>query len=313
MGLHPYGFPPAIPLGRGIGNGNENMGPLSGGLPVLPYPSQYPNQFAANMLSYQQQQQQQQQQHTPQKQGNWPMPPSPHQMPPYPLSMNLFNHFPGHFPGHFGGPQGIVMGQQMNGNMTPHNGSSSPPNVTNNSIPAMSNPSMTTNTKSPQVIYRNLFHTMHCKLPNDGVEWEGCRVYISDLVGYSGNAKRFKKKPEKGEKALTLECTVLTSNDQSAQQCLSCKDYFETQKYYKANPECIGRIVLVKNNAPIRVENGQFKILIKMMCCCVHHTVDYFNFKLDLFTGDAEKPSTLVFSSKIPLRYFFCIVYFLEF
>jgi len=142
---------------------------------------------------------------------------------------------------------------------------------------------------------------MHCKFQTDTGEWEGCRVYINDNVGYSGNAKRFKRKPEKGEKALVLECAVLTSNDQSAVQCLSCKDYFETQKYYKANPDCIGRIVLVKNNSPIRVENGQFKILIKMMCCCVHHTVDFFTFQLNLLNGDAEKTPFVVYSAKIPL------------
>lgn len=39
-----------------------------------------------------------------------------------------------------------------------------------------------------------------------------------------------------------------------------------------------------------------------MMCCCVHHTVDYFTFKLDLYApgADGEK-GPLIFSSKIPL------------
>lgn len=98
-------------------------------------------------------------------------------------------------------------------------------------MPSSSIANVTSNPKTPQIIYRNLFHTMHCKLSDDS--WEGCRIYINDNVGYSGNAKRFKRKPEKGEKALLLECNVLTSTDQIAQQCLSCKDYFETQKYYK--------------------------------------------------------------------------------
>jgi hypothetical protein len=160
----------------------------------------------------------------------------------------------------------------------------------------------TANPKTPQVIYRNLFHTMHCKFQPDTGEWEGCRIYINDGVGYSGNAKRFKRKPDKGEKALVLDSVVYTSNDQPAQQCLSCRDYFETQKYYKANPDCIGRIVLVKNNAPIRVEGGQFKILIKMMCCCVHHTVDFFTFQLNMLDGDSDqKNPRVVFSAKVPL------------
>jgi len=176
--------------------------------------------------------------------------------------------------------------------------SSSVPNMIPSGLP-----SNTANPKSLQIIYRNLFHTLHCKIQSDSAEWEGCRVYISENVGYSGNAKRFKKKAEKGEKALVLECFILTSNDQRASQCLSCKDYFETQKYYKANPECIGRIVLVKNNSPIRIESGQFKILIKMMCCCVHHTVDFFTFQLNLLDGDVDlKTPRIVFSAKIPLN-----------
>jgi len=179
----------------------------------------------------------------------------------------------------------------------------SPPHSPTSSMSSAISQALLTNQnlKTPQIIYRNLFHTMHCKFKTDNGEWEGCRIYINDNVGYSGNAKRFKKKPEKGEKALLLECAVLTSNDQPATQCLSCRDYFETQKYYKANPDCIGRIVLVKNNAPIRVENGQFKILIKMMCCCVHHTVDYFTFQLNLLDGDVDKTPQVVFSAKIPL------------
>jgi len=255
MGVHyPYGMS-ANP---------RSMDPLSlssGGLPVLPYPNQYPS----NLLM---------------SKGPYMM---PHHVP-YPIGL---------FP------------NPMNFNNASY---TSPPTTTtaqpapSPASAAASNALLTnTNLKTPQIIYRNLFHTMHCKFQNDTGEWEGCRVYINDNVGYSGNAKRFKKKPEKGEKALLLECAILTSNDQPAAQCLSCRDYFETQKYYKANPDCIGRIVLVKNNSPIRVENGQFKILIKMMCCCVHHTVDFFTFQLNLLDGDVDKAPRVVFSAKIPL------------
>jgi hypothetical protein len=117
---------------------------------------------------------------------------------------------------------------------------------------------------------------------------------------YSGNAKRFKRRPEKGERALILECNILDPKDQPVSQtCLACKDYFETQKYFKTNQECIGKIMLVKNNSPISVENGQFKILIKMMCCCVHHSVDYFLFELNLISTLTNNKE---YSIKVPLN-----------
>ena len=55
------------------------------------------------------------------------------------------------------------------------------------------------NENKPRVFYRNLFHTMHGKFLHDALGWEGSRVYIHDSVGYSGNAKRFKRRPEKGK------------------------------------------------------------------------------------------------------------------
>jgi len=42
------------------------------------------------------------------------------------------------------------------------------------------------------------------------------------------------------------------------------------------------KVVLIKNNTPIRVENLSFKIMIKMMCCRVHQSVDYFVLVLSL-------------------------------
>jgi len=144
--------------------------------------------------------------------------------------------------------------------------------------------------EKPKVFYRNLFHTIHGKFLNDGLVWERCRVYIHDEVGYSGNAKRFKKRPEKGEKALILECNVLDPKEKPiSQSCVACRDYFETQKYFKTNQECSGKIMLVKNNSPISVENGKFKILIKMMCCCVHYSVDYFFFEIKLQSTQTDQ------------------------
>jgi hypothetical protein len=47
------------------------------------------------------------------------------------------------------------------------------------------------------VMYRNLFHVIINKLGRDGFNWEGARVYIHESMGYSGNAKRFKRMPDK--------------------------------------------------------------------------------------------------------------------
>jgi hypothetical protein len=76
-----------------------------------------------------------------------------------------------------------------------------------------------------------------------------------------GNAKRFKRTPEKSEKALILECSVINPIDNKPieETCLTCKDYFEMQKYFKTNQECVGKMILIKNNSPISIENGQVR------------------------------------------------------
>jgi len=148
------------------------------------------------------------------------------------------------------------------------------------------------------IIYRNLFHTVVCKFLNDSPQYEGCRVYVDDSVGYSGNAKRFKKRPDEREKALLLTCNVLDPQDKLLTQCLACKDYFENQKYFKANPECIGKVVLIKNNTPIKVENQHFKIMMKMMCCCVHQSVEYFVLVVNLADATTNEQ---VHTSKVSL------------
>jgi len=153
---------------------------------------------------------------------------------------------------------------------------------------------------SKPILYRNLFHTLTCTFNAnaDLVEYEGCRVYVDDNVGYSGNAKRFKKKPEGEERALIVNCDVTDQNEKPISQCLACKDYFENQKYFKASPSSLGKTILVKNNAPIQVENQQFKVLIKMMCCCVHQSADYF--LLNISVRDVSN-DRLVCSCKIPI------------
>jgi len=134
-------------------------------------------------------------------------------------------------------------------------------------------------------MYRNLFHKLECFLPvsNDGVcELEKYRIFIDDEVGYSGNAKIFKKRPDEGERALTLACQVLAPDQVVLGQCSSCKEYFENRMYFKANPHIRGRMVLIKNNNLIKVENGGFKVNIKYMCCCKHHSVSHYILELTL-------------------------------
>src|SRR5690349_9767278 len=48
------------------------------------------------------------------------------------------------------------------------------------------------------------------------------------------------------EKALLLNCQILDPIEKQLLPCLQCRDYFEQQKYFKANPECRDKLVLVK-------------------------------------------------------------------
>lgn len=140
-------------------------------------------------------------------------------------------------------------------------------------------------TIQPTVMYRNLFHSVECQLPltDSGVcPWEGVRVFIDDNVGYAGNAKLFKHLPDKGERALLLNCKVFDPNRRELTQCESCREYFDSRLYFKANPHIRGRIVLIKNNNFIVVENGTFRINLKYMCCCKHHGVSSYILSLVL-------------------------------
>ena len=55
------------------------------------------------------------------------------------------------------------------------------------------------------------------------------------------------------------------------EQCTPCQKYFEQRKYFKANPECSGRLILVKSSESVRVCNGAFAIKLRFMCCASHH------------------------------------------
>jgi len=135
----------------------------------------------------------------------------------------------------------------------------------------------------PVILFRNLFHTATCTLQGYTMGCtDGYRVYIEDDVGYSGNATRFKRNPDMNENAFILSVSMTDPNGKNVAQCKTCKEYYAHQNYFKASPKALGRLILVKNNAPIRVDKDNFKIQFKIMCACSHHQVDYFNCFLTL-------------------------------
>eukprot|EP01116_Phalansterium_solitarium_P005990 TRINITY_DN18300_c0_g1_i1.p1 TRINITY_DN18300_c0_g1~~TRINITY_DN18300_c0_g1_i1.p1 ORF type:complete len:372 (+),score=39.47 TRINITY_DN18300_c0_g1_i1:133-1248(+) len=149
------------------------------------------------------------------------------------------------------------------------------------------------------ILFRNLFHQVTCGISDKLGNFEGWRVYVCDDVGYSGNARRFKKHAELGEKALLLTCALLhPDRNEALMQCVGCKDYFENQQYFKSSPHCIGKILLIKNNTVIKVKDGQFSVTMKLMCCCAHHEVRAFRLYLALTD---TRTGSLVLSSTTPV------------
>lgn len=135
----------------------------------------------------------------------------------------------------------------------------------------------------PLTMYRNLFHAVECTLPFDKSQmYEGWRLFIDEEVGYAGNAKIFKRMPDKEEKALILSCKILDPNKKPLEQCRTCHEYFENRDYFKANPHIKGRITLVKCNNIIKIENGSFKVSMKYMCCCKHHMIPHYLLALEV-------------------------------
>jgi hypothetical protein len=148
---------------------------------------------------------------------------------------------------------------------------------------ALSSSSSVDSYMQPAIMYRNLFHAVECQLPAGYNHYAGWRIFVDENVGYAGNAKIFKRSPDKNEQALILTCTITDPQRQELVQCSSCKEYFENRMYFKANPHIKGRIILVKNNNLIKVDNGGvFKINIKYMCCCKHHHVHHYILQLNL-------------------------------
>jgi len=129
-----------------------------------------------------------------------------------------------------------------------------------------------------QAFYRNCYELLRMRMPptsvhGNGNDFEGFRVYVHPKLGYSGNAKRFKQGPDAGERAFVLEGEILNEKMEPIAQCQACEEYFRDSSR---------RILLIKNNVPIHIRNGDFQLQMKLMCCSSHHRSPfYFHFTLN--------------------------------
>ncbi|KAF2071793.1 hypothetical protein CYY_006900 [Polysphondylium violaceum] len=123
-------------------------------------------------------------------------------------------------------------------------------------------------------LYRNFYHQIEFYIPdfNNQAKYQNARIYISDTIGYSGNAKKFVNTPQSlDEVALLLEGQILDIEFKPLSHCDSCKDYFQSRFYFANNPQCKEKLILVKSNVTCFVLNGSFSFQIKVMCCSKHH------------------------------------------
>jgi len=119
--------------------------------------------------------------------------------------------------------------------------------------------------------HRNCYEVLKLKVPS---KYEGYRIYVAPRIGYSGNAKRFKHSPDIGERALILDGQLLDSNMKPIVQCQTCEEYFkDSQKW----------VMLIKNNLPKYIAQGEFSLQMKLMCCSPHHNNSLFYFHMTLF------------------------------
>lgn len=155
-------------------------------------------------------------------------------------------------------------------------------------------------------MFRNFFSTIvFATAPRaQHSAFEGVRVFVDRSIGYSGNATRYKDRPDAGERALIANCEVrLPETNEivrqvrrrrsslaplTALQCGKCADYFTKLNYFRQNPEHASRVLvrrslarrclarsggrgasqLVKNSEHVRLVDGKFELIIKLMCWC---------------------------------------------
>eukprot|EP01132_Coremiostelium_polycephalum_P010074 gene10074-12349_t len=137
-------------------------------------------------------------------------------------------------------------------------------------------------------LFRNFYHQIEFYIPDGHYQrkYQNSRIYISDSIGYSGNAKKFINTPQNNEVALILEGQVLDIDFNPLPQCVSCKEYFQSRFYFATNPQCKEKLVLVKSNIACYVQNGSFPFQIKIMCCSKHHNNN--SLVLHLWLRDAQ-------------------------
>eukprot|EP01133_Synstelium_polycarpum_P012259 gene12259-14369_t len=89
-------------------------------------------------------------------------------------------------------------------------------------------------------LFRNFYHNIEFYVPDQAMQskYQNQRIYISDSVGYSGNAKKFINSPQPNEVALYLEAQVLDTDFNPLPQCTFCREYFQSRFYFANNPQC---------------------------------------------------------------------------
>jgi hypothetical protein len=122
--------------------------------------------------------------------------------------------------------------------------------------------------------YENLRFVVPPQSSASSTNYEGYRVYIHPELGYSGNAKRFKRGPDNGERALVLYGKLYDSNMQQITQCQTCEEYFKDSHK---------QVLLIKNNVPIYITKGELTLQSKIMCCSTHHQNSAFYFHISLY------------------------------
>lgn len=152
-------------------------------------------------------------------------------------------------------------------------------------------------------MFRNFFSKIMFVVPpvGPGAEsHEGVRVYVDGSIGYGGNATRRREQPPNGERALIFNCEVRNPlTNQIVQQCDKCSDYFSSLGYFKQNPDQAHKNLLVKNNDNVRIHNQVFAISLKLMCCCAHHDVGYFNFFVEVIDEQGLAAFRTVFGAVV--------------
>jgi hypothetical protein len=154
-------------------------------------------------------------------------------------------------------------------------------------------------------MFRNFFSKLVFVVPpppptEPADDFDDVRVYVDGSIGYGGNATRRREQPPNGERALIFNCEVRNPiTNRIVEQCAKCSEYFASLGYFKQNPDQAHKNLLVKNNESIHVRNSTFPISLKLMCCCAHHNVGYFNFFVEVINEQGLASFRTVFGAVV--------------